>query len=49
MDILHSTGKYTHYFVLILNGVKSIKILNHKKTKKKTIAGSLLKDGDGLV
>ena len=29
MDILHSTGKYTHYFVLILNGVKPIKILNH--------------------
>ena len=43
-----SEGGVTNSIVTI-NGVKSIKILNHKKTKKKTIAGSLLKDGDGLV
>ena len=28
-DIFHSTGKYSHYFVMTLNGVWSIKVLSH--------------------
>ena len=28
-DILYSTRKYSHYFVITLSGVHSIKILNH--------------------
>ena len=28
-DILHSTGNYSHYFVITLNGVPSIKISIH--------------------
>ena len=28
-DILYSTGKYSNYSVITLNGVYSIKILNH--------------------
>ena len=29
MDIYFSTRNYTHYAVLIFNGVQSVKILNH--------------------
>jgi len=28
-DILYSTGKYSYYFIITLNGVYSIKLLNH--------------------
>ena len=28
-DILYSTGKYSHYAVINLHGVESIKILNY--------------------
>ena len=28
-DILHSTGKYSYYFIITLNGIQSIQIWNH--------------------